>query len=270
MKNTIQKLKKTLLVIAFASFVISCTKEEIAVPVINDFELGINNSNIGYIGTEIHIEALIEAEGKIDKVKIQIHPENAPGSTWVENLEYTEFSGLKNSEFHKHLAIPSSATAGTYHFHFIVIDQMGVATELERDLQVLVLNDNIMPVVTVTNPANTNGQTFSTGQTITITGSISDNIGISGLYVGLVKVTQGLTDAQVTHVNTISLLHTHDFVEPNAVNFSASIVVGAAMDNDTPPKAATWGAGQYYLLVKAPNLGGNGAGYSAHYPITIN
>lgn len=265
-----QTASKIFLGLFLTIFIASCTKENIEAPIISDFELGVNNSNIGYIGTEIHVEGNVVAEGKIDRIEIHIHPENAPGSTWEEELVYEEFEGLKNTLFHFHLDIPASATAGTYHFHFLVIDQEGQTTEVERDLEVQVLIDNVMPVVTVSNPSNTNVRVFSNGQTISISGTITDNIGISGLYVGLVKVDQGLTDVNVTHANTITLLHTHDFDEPDEVTFNASIIVGAANDNDTPQKSISWSSGEYYLLVKAPNLGGNGAGYSAHYPVTIN
>ncbi len=250
--------------------VTSCNKEEFDAPLISDLEVGVNNSNTAYVGTDIHVEAQVQAEGKIDRIEVHIHPVNAPNSTWNEDLTFTDAVGLKNTEFHKHIDVPSTAVVGTYHLSLIVIDQLGQATTEERTLDVKVLDDHIMPVVTVINPTNTNGQTFAAGQTITISGTVTDNIGIAGLYVGLVKVSQGLTDVQVTHLNTITLLHTHDFEEPNEVSFNASIVIGAANDNDTPPKAATWTSGEYYLLVKAPNLGGNGAGFSAHYPVTIN
>jgi hypothetical protein len=265
-----QKIKFLTLIAAIITLSISCKKNNVESPVITDFELGIDNSNQGYVGTGTHVEAQVEAEGRIEKIEIHIHPEDAPGSTWEEEIEYTDAQGLRNTTFHEHFDIPADAAEGTYHFHFEVYDQEGNVSEIERDLEVSILNDNIMPVVTVTTPANTDGQTFTTGQTITVEGNISDNIGISGLLVGLVKVSDALDDAAVTYQNSIVLLHTHDFAEPDDVDFTASIVVGAAQDNNPTPQDITWESTEYYLLVKAPNLGGNGAGYSAHYPVTIN
>lgn len=252
--------------LAFITILIinSCGKDP-AKPEINDFELGLNNSNIGYIGTDIHAEGEIIAEGKIDKIKIIIHPENAPGSTWNVDTTYIDFKGLKNTDFHEHIEIPANAKEGLYHFNLTVIDLEGQSTELERDLTLQILTDNIMPVITITEAPATN---YASGQTIKISGKVTDNIGIGGLYVGLVKVSQGIVDSEVTNANTISLLHTHDFDEPNDVTFSCSLKVGATNDNDTPQKSISWESGDYYILIKAPNLGG-GAAYSNHIPIKI-
>lgn len=252
--------------LAFITILIinSCGKDP-AKPEINDFELGLNNSNIGYIGTDIHAEGEIIAEGKIDKIHIKINPENAPGSTWNVDTTYIDFNGLKNTDFHEHIEIPANAKEGLYHFHLIVIDLEGQSTDLERDLTLQILTDNIMPVITITEAPATN---YSSGQTIKISGKVTDNIGIGGLYVGLVKVSQGIVDADVTNANTISLLHTHDFDEPNDVTFSCSLKVGITNDNDTPQKSINWESGDYYILIKAPNLGG-GVGYSNHIPLKI-
>jgi hypothetical protein len=42
------------------------------------------------------------------------------------------------------------------------------------------------------------------------------------------------------------------------------------MDNNTPAKAITWTAGEYYLLVKCQDAFGGNWSNSAHFPITIN
>ena len=254
-----------IIIIASGLLLINSCGKDPAKPEIIDFELGVNNSNTGYIGTDIHAEGEIIAEGKIEKIQLKIYPENASGSNWEVDTTYTQFSGLKNTEFHEHFEIPVSAKTGDYHFDLIVIDMEGQSTSIDRDLKVEILVDNVMPVISVTEaPA----ASYFSGQTIKVSGKVTDNIGIGGLYAGLVKVSQGLTDAAVTNSNTISLLHTHDFEEPNDVTFTCSLKVGAANDNDTPQKAITWESGDYYILVKAPNLGG-GTGYSAHYPIKI-
>ncbi len=54
-------------------FFTSCKKDDkiIPKPVITLIELGHENSKIAYVGSELHIDAEIIAEGKIDKVIIK-------------------------------------------------------------------------------------------------------------------------------------------------------------------------------------------------------
>lgn len=277
------KIKTMALVFAAAStlFIISCQKDEetTAKPAITLTELGYDNSKIGYSGSDLHIEADIVAERKIDKVTIQIHPEGDHGDKsaslvfhegeWEVDTTYTEFAGLKNTTFHKHIAIPVSVEVGHYHFHFAVTDLEGNQTIVEEELEIQHPADAVPPVVTITT-APTANQVFTNGQTISISGSVSDDLALGGMYIGLVGVDQVLTDALVNDGNTISLLHHHDFPNPTSHSYLASIVVGAAMDNNNTPKAATWTPGEYYIVVKCQDSFGGNWTFSNHYPIVIN
>ncbi len=277
-----KKYFKHLAFIALALIIFSSC-EDVASPVISDVEVGLQNSKVAYIGGDLHLEANIVAEGKISKIQVTIHPADeaehigamkaksalAHESEWEVDTTYTKFSGLKNTSFHEHIDVPINAPAEGYHLHIIVVDMEGNTTEFEEeDLTIMApVADGVLPTITIS-AAPTANQAFTTGQTITVSGTITDPKGLAGTYIGLVKVSQGLTDAQVSSTNTITLLHFHDFSDPKNYSFSASIKVGAANDNDLTPKAATWTAGEYYLVVKAPALDGE-AGFSAHYPITI-
>jgi len=244
----------------------SC-KQEPSKPEITLNEVGLSNNKIGYLGSDLHVEADIVAEGKINTVKVEIHPEGT--GTWEFDTTYTEFSGLKNATFHKHIDIPLSADTGDYHLHFIVVDMEGNETVAEAEIEIKQPTDAVPPVVTISTAPTTN-QVFTNGQTITISGSVSDNISLGGMYIGLVRVDQGLTDAQVNDGNTITLLHNHDFPNPISHNFSASIVVGAAMDNNITPKPATWNTGDYYIVVKCKDAFGGNWTFSSHYSLVIN
>lgn len=124
----------------------SCENEnEIPKPLIEGLELGIGNSKLAYIGADLHIEAEITAEGKIDKIHIEIHQEEG-GEDEIE-AEFDEFSGLKNTAFHKHVAIPGSLSAGSYHFHMTVTDLEGNSTTVEEEIQLEELADEEAPVV---------------------------------------------------------------------------------------------------------------------------
>jgi hypothetical protein len=75
-------------------------------------------------------------------------------------------------------------------------------------------------------------------------------------------------------MNTITLLHTHEFDSHTAHNFSASINVGAAQDNNITPKDIAgdiaWQSGNYYIVVKCKDAFGGNWTFSSHYPIVIN
>lgn len=265
---------KTIAVILAALVIIflnSCKKDDelVAKPVISEIELGMGNSHIGVIGSDLHVEAEVTAEAKISKIEVLIHQEEN-NDAWTSDSVYTEFVGLKNTTFHKHIDIPLTVDAGTYCFHFIVTDEDGQQSSIEiEDLTIQAPSDSVAPTITITS-SPTDNQFFTTGQTISISGSVTDDIALDGMYIGLVSVDQGLTDAEVNDGNTITLLHNHDFSNPTSYSFSASIVVGDAMDNNITPKPATWNTGDYYIVVKCKDAFGGNWTFSNHYTIVIN
>lgn len=136
------KKSSILIVIALVAGLLfaACEKDEIAKPVINILELGQGdthgNDHTATIGGDLHIEVEIVAEGTIDIVQVMIHPEgnHGKGDEWELDTIYTKFQGLKNTEFHEHLEIDSTAEAGDYHFDFIVTDVNGYQTSAEAEL----------------------------------------------------------------------------------------------------------------------------------------
>ncbi len=266
-----------------ALFFTSCEKdEEAAKPVITLSELGYENSKIGYSGTDLHIEAEILAEGKVDKVTIEIHPEGDHEKStstvlhegeWEFDTTYTKFSGIIDPLFHEHIDISVDADTGHYHFHFAVTDLEGQQTVVEEELEIQQPSDDVAPEITVSS-APTNGQAFANGERITISGAVSDDLALGGMYIGLVREDQNLTDAEVNAMNTITLLHTHEFDSHTAHNFSASLNVGAAQDNNITPKDITgeiaWQSANYYIVVKCKDAFGGNWTFSSRYPIVIN
>ena len=257
----------------------SCRKDEtVSKPEISQFELGLENSQTGYVGAGLHIEAEIVATGTISTVFVEIHPEGEEKSTrellfaWELDTTYTTFDGLKNTLFHEHVSIPAEADTGMYHFHFVVTDKKGYQTTIERDLHVTLPNDEEAPVIAVSDfPAATS--IFTTGQTIAVTALLTDNIGLGGAYVGLVRSDQNLTDEEMNYQNTITLVHTHDFADPDEYALQAEIVVGASQDYNHPPKDITgdlaWQSGEYYLLIKAVDKYGGHAAFSQRFYFSI-
>ncbi|RIH65232.1 DUF4625 domain-containing protein [Mariniphaga sediminis] len=142
------KLFLLALTLTTALFFTSCNDEdEIPRPEITGFELGIDNNKTGHIGHDVHVDAKITAPGKIEKVRVVIHPEGEHESKsatflseeeeWKVDSIYTEFSGLKNATFHKHIDIPDYAKEGDYHFHFIVTDMEGNQASLDEELEIM-------------------------------------------------------------------------------------------------------------------------------------
>ena len=281
------KTRIFLIAIAFTAGLLftACEKDDETnpKPVITLTELGYENSKIGYAGTDLHIEAEIVAEGKMDYITIEIHPEgeHEEKSTsivlhedeWEVDTTFTGFSGLKNTTFHKHIDIPVHAEVGHYHFHFIVTDMDGQQTTVEEELEIQQPDDAIAPEITISN-APANNQELNNGETISISGSVSDDKALGGMYIGLVRTDQNLTDTEVNATNTITLLHTHEFDSPKSHDFSASLVVGAAKDNNIEPKDITgdiaWQSANYYIVVKCKDAFGGNWTFSDHYPIVIN
>lgn len=276
------KLFSVLIALMFALMFLSCQKEkEVAKPVVTAFELGLNNSGLAYIGGDIHIEAEVVADGKIHTIQVEIHPEGehemksatTMAAHWEADTTYTKFSGLKNTTFHEHIEVPMDAETGHYHVHFIVTDMEGNQTTIEEEIELLIPEDNEAPVLTVTS-APDGGQVFSNGQVIRLTGSLTDNLALGGLYVGLVRTNQNLDDPSVDATNTITLLHTHDFNSPASHAFDCSITVGAVNDNNDPPKTIggdfAWASGAYYILVKSKDAIGSNWVYSQRIPLTIS
>lgn len=272
------KIKTILSVIAITTALISfpsCKDDDNpSRPVISSMELGLNNSKTGYVGDDLHVEAEVVAEATISTIEVEIHQEeDSNDGAWTYDSVYTEFSDLKNTTFHKHIDISADADTGTYHFHFIVTDKDGNQTEYEEELLITIPEDSEAPEITISS-APTSGETFSSGQTITISGTVTDDISLGGLYIGLVRDGQSLADSEVNATNTITMLHTHDFDEGDSYTFTATITVGASQDNNITPKDITgdiaWQSGSYYILVKCKDAYGANWAYSAHYPVTVS
>jgi hypothetical protein len=133
-------MKRSSLILWIASAMIvvgmnGCSKDP-AKPVISGFELGKDNSMIAKQGGDLHVEAKIEAEGKIDVIIVDIHYEGT-GEGWEFEKVYTEFKGLKNTEFHKDIKVPVDAAPGEYHVYFKVRDQQGNEVKVEGEIEIV-------------------------------------------------------------------------------------------------------------------------------------
>jgi len=278
MKNKIKYMKVVVLLgVSVMMLATACKKEDNNPPVISNFEVGLSNSHIAYVGADLHIEADIVAQKNIQTIEVRVHVEDetlVPSGIipWELDTVYTQFSGLKNTLFHEHVGIPSEVFQGAYHLHFVVTDMDGNQTDMESELQLEQPNDTESPVVEVTQHPESS-RVFHSGDAITISAELTDNIALGGTYVALVRADQQLADSLITADNTITVLHFHEFVDPDEYQLTASITVGADFDNNLPPKEITgdlaWQSGEYYLVIKAVDAFGGHTTYSSHYSFHI-
>ena len=112
--------------------------EKIDPPTITLHELGYENSKTVKQGSDLHVEAEILAEGKIQTIRVEIHPEeHGVNSSWTVNQVFTKFEGYKNTEFHEHFEATADALTGAYHFRIEVVDQEGNVGYFETEIEVL-------------------------------------------------------------------------------------------------------------------------------------
>ncbi len=115
----------------------SCDNEEDnlpAKPVIDLKEVGYDNSKTSHPGSDLHLDAEIIADGLIKQIDLEIHQEDGEGYELTETFTDEKYVGVKNTDFHVHVAVPADAPLGAYHLHLNVMDQAGQSTTAESEL----------------------------------------------------------------------------------------------------------------------------------------
>ncbi|SDR00684.1 protein of unknown function [Chryseobacterium soldanellicola] len=274
MKNTFSKTFSTITAVVLL-LITSCRNDDEQMqpqPNIIALEVGLGNSHTSYIGSDIHIEAEIEASGKINTVEVEVFKKDGAG--WQTKKVYSEFSGQLNTTFHKHIDVAPDAAPGNYVLRMKVTDMLGQSRTVDEDLELIILQDSVSPIINITTFPAAN-KLFLNGETITISGTVSDNIALGNVLVALVREEDLIPDGNLsdTHSQIITMLDLRDFASTEIQDFTASINVGATSDYGFPPKpiqgANAWKSGSYYIVVKTKDASQN-VTFSQHYPIKIN
>ncbi len=144
----------TLLSALFLFVLASCSdddKEETLpkAPVIENIELGLDNSKVGYAGTDLHVEANIKAEAGLQSVYVQIVPTN-DGSAWyvAENYTGTAVTDKQEYNLHRHYDIPEKAKLGTYDVMITAVDKSGQKTVYKDQIEIV--KDPRLPIAKAT------------------------------------------------------------------------------------------------------------------------
>ena len=155
--NTKTKLMKSnfkfLALIAFFGILLnSCSSDDDAsspslnAPEITNFEYGEGSvhstDQVAFKGSDIHLEAEINAEAVVSSITLSIHAHDLPlADGEVEWDFFQEYSGSNyqviNPTFHEHVDVPTNIPSGEYHIELTVIDELGNSTEIEGHLEIL-------------------------------------------------------------------------------------------------------------------------------------
>lgn len=133
-------ISKIAVVTAFVSFSFftSCNSDDDNAQdtiTINLTEVGSGNSGVVSAGSDLHLEAEIYASAKIATIEVELHHETDASAPEI-HLVYTEYAGLLNADFHKHIDIPAHQPAGDYHLHLKVIDEKGNSKSVEAEVEI--------------------------------------------------------------------------------------------------------------------------------------
>jgi len=144
---------KFLAIIAFFGILLnSCSSDDdnnspsLNAPQISNFEFGEGSihstDQVAFKGSDIHIEAEINAEAVVSSITLKIHAHDlVPGEgeeDWDFEQVYTNANyQVINPTFHEHVDVPTNIPVGEYHIELIVTDELGNSTEVDGHLEIL-------------------------------------------------------------------------------------------------------------------------------------
>lgn len=301
-------------VFLFVATFTACKKDtqpepELAIPTIDNIEIGLGNNQIGVIGKDFHLNAEILAGDKIENVQVKILPRS--GETYIKpwkfEITWDQYKDAKNATVHKHFDISEDAAEGKYDFIIIVNDQNGTILEEKREINIYKAeNLPVNPTLLQLN-IQTNGSFFYRDGKFAVEGanlSKNDNFssqatidGVKGdgkMYLLLINKKLGHRPENIDQIDMNKVI-VYDIYEhkgweengsfSNAVFDAAtftwtrkipSLVIGAIKDNNNPQRGLIdgdkiWESGTYYFGVVYKNTTYNMSYFQyIEVPIEIN
>ena len=298
-----KKLKLFLLFFAATTVFTACDNEDnnqVSKPTAENVEIGTANNKRALIGRDFHFNADVTAGDKIADIQLKILPKSGETYTkdWKLEFKWSEYSGTKNTNVHKHFTIPSDAPEGRFDFYFIVVDQNGTELEIREE-------------ITITDPANMPADPligrdmlsrnddliyymetwvepeliFKKNDLLTAHAQVSQIMGDGILYSVLIKKSlnyhpESIDNLDMKKVIVISKVE-HTGLAPaskiatlqkiNDVWGGQSIIIGTDKDAIAAPTTAdkSWQSGQYNWVILYKNTTHNLSVYKS-MPITIN
>ncbi|MET4546812.1 hypothetical protein ABIE26_004150 [Pedobacter africanus] len=290
----------------FAGTFTACKKEKTAepvkaIPTATNVEIGSGNKQ-ALRGRDFHFNADVTAADRIKDVQVKILQKSGLqyNAVWKFELNWAEYSGVKNTNVHKHFTIPLEAPEGKYDFCFIVLDENGTKLEIKEDLNII--DPANMPV----DPKigrdiiSRNGTMiyymgtwveeliFKKGDELKANVQVSEIKGDGILYSVLIKRTanhfpetvdqldlsKAIVITKVEHKDLPAASKISSLKKINEVWGGQDIVIGAEKDNNEPLANAisgskAWETGKYDWVMLYKNTTYNVNAYKT-IPITIN
>lgn len=119
----------------------SCSSDDNSNSVAGNIEINLTEVGHGtpahaHAGEDLHLEAEILASQKIGTVSVELqHKSNT--SAPIIRTSFTDYVGLLNATFHKHIDIPATQPAGQYNLRLTVTDQDGNAKTETAEVEIL-------------------------------------------------------------------------------------------------------------------------------------
>ena len=130
--------KYIIMAVVSVNLLFACNDDnkEDSYPVINLTEVGHDNSFTAKQGDDLHLEAEITAENLIKVIDINIFASNNTNAVIHEFFTQGKYIGVKNTEFHEHIDIPSDIPLGKYRLQFSVTDMKGHNSVKEVEINI--------------------------------------------------------------------------------------------------------------------------------------
>jgi hypothetical protein len=238
-----------------------------------------NEANLN-AGEAIEFSANFMDDKELSGYKIDIHfndghehkSVNDEGK-WSFQKSYTFEAGETSVDvMHNDVQIPTEVDglpiyAGEYHFLVYCTDKAGNEEFVAHDIIIVELPDETGPTFSISLHPDTD-QEYSRGDTIRLAGVVSDNKELGELLVAVMRSSSTNDMVNVTDAFAIVLNANEDVDGLNEYSFSSNIRVGAAQDNNVPPRDITWARGNFYVIVKALDKSGN-VSFTEQYPIKL-
>nr|WP_294927831.1 DUF4625 domain-containing protein [uncultured Flavobacterium sp.] len=298
-----KKFKSLVLFLLTAAAFTGCESDdnnEPLKPTAENIEIGTANSKRALIGRDFHFNADVIAGSKIAAVELKILPKTGETYTkdWKLELSWTQYSGTKNTNVHKHFTIPAEAPEGKFDLYFIVLDENGTRLEIKEEL-------------TITDPANMPADPLigrdmisrnddliyymetwvepelilKKDDKLTAHAQVSQIMGNGILYSLLIKKSlnyhpESIDNLDFKKIIILSKVEHKDLAPAskistlqkiNDVYGGESIVIGAATDNESNVLTGdkSWQSGQYNWVILYKNTTHNLNVYKS-MPITIS
>ena len=219
----------------------SCKKKDVDNE--NPVIVSVSGDAVVQVGGVLNIATILKDNKQLKQLKVDIHdvfdghghrsftPFSVVHIYDVSGADYTFSAGID---------IPVNAATGPYHVTFRAIDDSGNQSS-SKEHNFSIVNPSEQPVISISSPDFDNTVSITAGNVLSISGTVTDNVGIENIEVLLEKKSSSDTPLYDEDF-IVSGATTWDFQSDGNVNISI-------------PAGATKGG--YYFVVKVKDVDGN-------------